>query len=153
VQRGEFRADLYARLAGHVVVVPPLRQRRADLGVLVAALLERYAPNGGRTTSFAPQALRTFFLHDWPQNVRELEMALRLAGARAGWSRIELVHLPEALQRTLHVEAHRERAQLTELMRTHEGNVTAVARELSTSRSHVHRLARRHGLELQQFRR
>src|SRR5688572_8238992 len=71
-----FRSDLYARVAGHVVRLPALRDRREDLGLLTGAVLRRYAEPGA-PLSMSRSAARALFRYDYPLNVRELEHALR----------------------------------------------------------------------------
>jgi sigma-54 dependent transcriptional regulator, acetoin dehydrogenase operon transcriptional activator AcoR len=95
VALGEFRADLYARLSGHSFVVPPLRERREDLGLLTVALLQRLAP--GRDVRFEPDAARALCRYDWPLNVRELEQCLMSALVLARGGPIGLEHLPAAV--------------------------------------------------------
>ena len=88
--RGTFRKDLYYRLQGFVVTVPPLRERRGELRALAAAL----AP-GRELTEGAHAALAAY---TWPGNVRELRNALRSAALLAGAGPIDVVHLPEAIR-------------------------------------------------------
>ncbi len=89
----KFRADLYARVAGIKVTLPPLRERREDLGLLVATLLARAGvdPSHG---AFDVQAARALFRYPWPMNIRELEKALAAAVVLAGEAPIECEHLP-----------------------------------------------------------
>ena len=71
---GRFRADLYYRLATYPVTVPPLRERRSDIPLLVAALLTRYAERYAKTVQgVSDRAMQVLVAHDWPGNVRELE--------------------------------------------------------------------------------
>ncbi len=78
VQDGTFRPDLYHRLAGAVVEIPPLRQRPRDLEVLLAGLGARArAEIGGPVRGFLPEALAHLRRHSWPGNVRELENFVR----------------------------------------------------------------------------
>jgi hypothetical protein len=92
-----FRRDVYVRLAGHHVVIPPLRDRREDIGSIAAALFRRIAP--GRTElrvdRLAAYALMTYA---YPLNVRELENALRDAIGLASEDEILLEHLPPAMR-------------------------------------------------------
>jgi len=97
VAAGRFREDLYARLTGVTIELLPLRERRADLGMLMRALLAR-TPKG-HEARFAPAALRAIMRHDWPRNIRELEKALSSAVALAAGQVIELRHLPPAVCR------------------------------------------------------
>ena len=95
VALGEFRADLYARLSGHSFSLPPLRERREDLGLLTAALLQRLAP--GHDVRFEPEAARALCRYDWPLNVRELEQCLMSALVLARGGAIGPEHLPAAV--------------------------------------------------------
>ncbi len=80
VKKGRFRADLYYRLAAANVAIPPLRERRENLGALVAYLIERLnGLHGRRIKSISAQALRLMEAYEWPGNVRELCNALHTA--------------------------------------------------------------------------
>jgi len=103
VESGRFRRDLYARLYGHTVVLPPLRQRRVDLGLLARRMLA--AIGGGRGVRIAPMALRAMLRHDWPLNIRELEKVLATAVALATDGVIEAMHLPPALRARMRPDA------------------------------------------------
>jgi transcriptional regulator with PAS, ATPase and Fis domain len=72
---GRFRADLYARLAGVVVRMPPLRARRGDILVLAERFLTQSPPAAERRLS--AQAAERLLLHPWPRNIRELVSAMR----------------------------------------------------------------------------
>jgi transcriptional regulator with GAF, ATPase, and Fis domain len=99
VDRGEFRQDLYARLAGYTVQLPPLRQRREDLGLLIGALLARHAAAGGTAVpAIDAAAARALFLYPWPRNVRELDSCLMAAAILAGTEPIQLDHLPAEIR-------------------------------------------------------
>jgi DNA-binding NtrC family response regulator len=74
VEGGRFRADLLARL-GHVIEIPPLRERREDIPRLVEHFLARY-DRGPRRKSFAPDAVAALQAHHWPFNVRELQQVV-----------------------------------------------------------------------------
>jgi DNA-binding NtrC family response regulator len=166
IARGLFRRDLYARLCGHVIHLPTLHTRLEDLGLLIGGLLQRLDPAGPPRT-LARAAARTLFRHGWPLNVRELEQALRSALATmtgdeitAGDVRLitdeelaaapatEAAGVPAAPQ-----ESGTTRDRLVALLSQHGGNLSAVARGLSTSRTQVARLLARHGLSPDDFRR
>lgn len=100
VEAGRFRADLYFRLATFPLRVPPLRERREDVPLLVDALLDRMAQAARpRPAGVSKEALAALEAHRWPGNVRELQNVLELAALRAGAGIVELAHLPEELRR------------------------------------------------------
>jgi DNA-binding NtrC family response regulator/tetratricopeptide (TPR) repeat protein len=90
VARGEFREDLYYRLQGIVLEVPPLRARIADLPLIADAILQRVAvERRAAVQRLSPRALALLARHAWPGNVRELENALRTAALFAEGPLIE----------------------------------------------------------------
>ncbi|HET9626646.1 MAG TPA: sigma 54-interacting transcriptional regulator, partial [Kofleriaceae bacterium] len=154
VARGRFRRDLYARLCGYVIHLPPLRARLEDLGLLITRLLARLAPDGP-PRSLSRAAGRALFRHGWPLHVRELEQVLRTALATATGDEIGVDDLrlaPPACDAAPAAPAA-PRDRLTVLLDKHAGNVTAVARDLATSRTQVRRLLARHGLASDAFKR
>jgi two-component system response regulator HydG len=98
---GEFRRDLYERLRGFTLRVPPLRERRADLPLLVKCFVDEYNVKYGRECTVPEQILDSLFRHRWPGNVRELRSAVFQAAAYAQNARgpISAVHLLDAAQR------------------------------------------------------
>jgi transcriptional regulator with GAF, ATPase, and Fis domain len=161
VADGRFRRDLLARLSGLVVELPPLAERREDLAMLIAALLE--AGDLGNL-ALTPAAARALFIHDWPDNVRELGMALATAGALAGRGPIDLAHLPRPLRapapgsaeapeaEPLSDDERAQREQLEALLAEHGGNISAVARAAGKARWQIHRWMRRFGIDPARFR-
>src|SRR2546428_2329063 len=83
IAEGWFREDLYFRLKGLVLPLPPLRERRQDIAPLAARFLEEAAAEAGRRVSLSEAALLALERHDWPGNVRELQHCLRQAVALA----------------------------------------------------------------------
>jgi DNA-binding NtrC family response regulator len=98
---GEFRRDLYERLRGFTLRVPSLRERRADLPLLVKCFVDEYNMKYSRECTVPEQVLDSLFRHSWPGNVRELRSAVFEAAAYAPSARgpISGVHLLEAAQR------------------------------------------------------
>jgi transcriptional regulator with GAF, ATPase, and Fis domain len=151
VRRGQFRADLLARLSGFTVRLPPLRHRRADLGQLTAELLLRHVPSRAHAVEFTPDAQRLIATWQWPENVRELEKALMAAVLLAGEGPVDVEHLRRETSAPT-TESVNPGASLREALVRHRGNLTQVARELCTSRAQLHRLCQRYGLNPNDFR-
>ena len=144
VERGAFRADLFARLAAVTVQLPPLRARIDDLPMLIDHLLARA---GARATIDA-DALEALARFHWPQNVRQLDYTLRRAVALSP-AQITLEHLPDELRGHYRAQkpaaAPRARADITReqlevVLREHNGNVRRVGQALGIPRSRLYRL-------------
>src|SRR5205085_1429782 len=98
-QAGRFRQDLYYRLNVVQIDLPPLRERREDIGLLASYFLERLAARAGRRgLEFSPEAAALLERYDYPGNVRELENAVEHAIAVAEGRRILPGDLPAALR-------------------------------------------------------
>jgi DNA-binding NtrC family response regulator len=174
-----FRADLFARISGFTIKLPPLRWRREDLGLLIASLLRKLAPDRAGKVSFTCEAARALLRHRWPMNVRELEQCLKSALALAGGQPIDLPHLPVPVRRAgggtpaepapelrdlrpsepppapalpLSPEDEKRRDELAGLLREHRGNVAAVGRVMGVARMQIHRWVKRYDLRLEDFR-
>ena len=174
VLAGTFRADLLARLSGFKLLLPPLRERREDLGLLLASLLRRHF-EGKAAVRFTADAARRLLSWHWPLNVRELEKCLTTAVVLAGEGKVELAHLPAALLATpaapvgpagapagapkpaapkapLSPEDQQLRAQLEALLAQHGGNVSAVAAAMGKARFQIQRWIKRLALDPEQHR-
>ena len=93
---GTFRKDLYFRLNVVTVHLPPLRERRSDIPVLVHHFLDRYAK--GSHIQVTPQAMKSLLNYDWPGNVRELENCIARAVTLGDRQTIDVVDLPPAIR-------------------------------------------------------
>jgi two-component system nitrogen regulation response regulator GlnG len=93
MKEGKFREDLYYRLNVVTLNLPPLRERRRDIPLLVEHFLGKYAPELGER-GVAPEALDRLVGHDWPGNVRELENVVQRAMVMATSGVILPEHLP-----------------------------------------------------------
>lgn len=91
---GEFRQDLYYRISAFPITLPPLRQRREDIGLLVNSLLQR-GDIGQRRLTVSPQALAQLQHYPWPGNIRELRNVLERASLFADDGVIRSVQLPQ----------------------------------------------------------
>ncbi len=96
VERGLFRQDLFYRLSGVDIRVPPLRVRRDDILELATYFLARH--RAARRLDFAPAAADALLLYDWPGNVRELERVVEAVVVLANGERIDLDDLPPAVR-------------------------------------------------------
>jgi DNA-binding NtrC family response regulator len=99
-QAGRLRSDLWARLAGYLLCVPPLRERKEDIPLLVGRLMRSQTPGGSRETwRISPDVLDALAAHDWPGNVTELrDVIVRgLLACRGG--EITLADVPAEIRR------------------------------------------------------
>ncbi|MFN8665604.1 MAG: sigma 54-interacting transcriptional regulator [Gemmatimonadaceae bacterium] len=97
VATGRFREDLFYRLRVVPIHVPPLRERRDDLTLLIPHLLERIGQRRGRALRLSPAALDALVSWEWPGNVRELENALEYATALCDGQTVQVAHLPPGI--------------------------------------------------------
>jgi DNA-binding NtrC family response regulator len=99
VRRGNFRSDLFYRLNVIAIELPPLRERRDDLILLIDRFLQDLAGEGGEPKALAAEAMDAVMVYKWPGNVRELQNALEHACVMCRGSLIEAAHLPERITR------------------------------------------------------
>ncbi len=95
VKKGKFREDLFYRLQVVPVVVPPLRERRSDIPLLVDFFLERNRERLGGSWSFTREAMVQMWSYDWPGNVRELENMVERLVILSDEPVIDVALLPE----------------------------------------------------------
>jgi transcriptional regulator with GAF, ATPase, and Fis domain len=155
-----FRHDLFARLAGFRIQVPPLNERRTDLGVLIGALHSRTFT--AEHPGFEIDAARLLLRYPWPLNVRELEQALATAQVLAGTEVVRAEHLPDTVRSgrppgaprpvVLSEMDQKVRDQVVAALREHQGNVSAVARALDKDRKQIQRWIKRFGLDPSTYR-
>ena len=101
VEEGKFREDLYYRLCVITIGLPPLRERKEDIPLLVEALVSRAARENGRAVPpVTPEAMKALLDHDWPGNVRELENVLERAVV-LGPGIVDIEQLPDAVRRSV----------------------------------------------------
>jgi transcriptional regulator of acetoin/glycerol metabolism len=159
VESGEFRSDLYYRLNGLSVSLPPLRQR-SDLTALINIIMQiEHADN----VKITPEVMDIFKQHPWPGNIRQLHNVLRTALALADGSPVSELHLTqdfideiktadkaEALSETMLLNNQNlddvTTNAIVKAMEKHSGNVSAVARQLNISRNTLYRKLKALGL-------
>ncbi|MGN6529983.1 MAG: sigma-54-dependent Fis family transcriptional regulator [Burkholderiaceae bacterium] len=154
VEAGRFRDDLYWRLNGLALTLPPLRERQ-DRPALVARMLRELAPE--RTLRLAADVAAAMARYRWPGNLRQLHAALRTACALADDAELEIgwAHLPDDLAQDLRDAASvrlpfdeqadlrlQSRRMLREVVAACEGNLSEAARRLGISRNTLYRKLR-----------
>jgi DNA-binding NtrC family response regulator len=98
VREGRFREDLFYRLNVITIELPPLRQRKEDIPLLVEHFLKKYAEENDRPVrSITPEALRPLMAYSWPGNVRELENVIERAVVLSSGTEISVDLLPDSM--------------------------------------------------------
>jgi DNA-binding NtrC family response regulator len=148
VREGRFREDLYYRLNVIPILLPPLRERRTDVPLLIDHFLAKYA-QPGRPREVGPEALEFMMAYDWPGNVRELESVIERALLLGEGDAVQPIDLPAAMRsralggrRAFGLEIpddgidldDLERALIEKALKKAEGNVTRAARLLGLTR-------------------
>jgi two-component system response regulator HydG len=98
VQEGKFRKDLYFRLNVVTLKIPPLRERKQDIPLLVSHFLEKLARSSGIQRTISDEAMKLMLAFDWPGNVRELENCLERACALSSGPLMHVADLPTGIQ-------------------------------------------------------
>ena len=145
VLQGRFRDDLYYRLKGAHIELPPLRAR-SDLAVMVTRMLKGHA--------ITPVALQRLLAHAWPGNLRELRNVLDYAVSLCNEGTIDLDDLPDLPVTDLHGQAETPADAtgdsgpdaLLQALRAAQWNVSAVARQMGLSRMTLYRRMKRAGI-------
>ncbi len=153
VAAGRFREDLFHRICGATVSIPPLRRRREDVLVFARQCLARAAEDGSAFAMTAP-FLERLLLHRWPGNVRELERTMGEAMMQATVEEeatLLVSHLRPALL-SEQAGADDELARVRQALLQAGGKVTLAAADLGVPRSKIYNLLKRHGLRAEDFR-
>jgi DNA-binding NtrC family response regulator len=152
-----FRQDLYYRLSVIVIRLPPLRERRGDVGLLIEQFLRASSLRRGRSVTITPAAVTALSNYDWPGNVRELENTIeRLVVFSRG--EIDVADLPpaiagapqlrERLFEGLPTLDELERRYLIHVLHTVGGNRSRAAEALGIDRRTLYRMAERFDIDL-----
>ena len=161
IGEGDFREDLYYRLNVFPIYLPPLRERKTDVTLLVDHFIEKYAKNHGRNvTRISTPAIELLTSYHWPGNVRELENCIARAVLLAQDGVVRAHHLPPTLQTggssgttqsgsLEEMMATYEREILVEAMKNAGGNQAGAARALSTTPRILSYRLKKHGLQTQ----
>ncbi len=159
VRKGQFRQDLYYRLAVVRLTMPPLRERREDIPMLTRHFLQKYAKRSKvKPKPVSREAMSALVHYEWPGNVRELENAIERALVMGSSDAVLLEDLPESLlEQESPAELHEGKyhASVKELKKqliadaveqTH-GNYVEAAGILGVHANYLHRLIRNLGLK------
>jgi NtrC-family two-component system response regulator AlgB len=131
VKTGRFREDLFYRLDVVEIVIPPLRDRREDIGPLAEGLLAFFAwQNHRRILGFAEEASEALKNYEWPGNVRELRNAIERAVLLCTDDRIGIHHFPLKLKPLERLPGAGDPVTMEELERTHIRRVLALSRSI-----------------------
>jgi two-component system, NtrC family, response regulator AtoC len=160
VQEGKFRDDLFFRLNVVRITMPPLRERKEDIPLLVRGFLRHFCKaNDKPLLDLTADAMNAFLTYDWPGNVRELRTAIEHGVVMATGPKITLRDLPMAVRQAAGASLPRgispakafgekmnpldlqetERKLVLQALATTRGNVTAAAKKLGISRRTLHR--------------
>ena len=160
VREGKFRDDLFFRLNVVRITMPPLRERKEDIPILVRGFLRHFCKQNNKPLlDLAPDAMDALLTYDWPGNVRELRTAIEHGVVMATGSKITLRDLPMAVrqaamaklpggvsaidalaEKTSPLDLHEtERRLIAQALAATNGNVTAAAKKLGISRRTLHR--------------
>jgi len=152
VKAGSFRPDLYYRLHVFCIDLPPLRDRREDIPLLVCYFLKKFCASTNRPVpEISTDALDLLMRHDWPGNVRELENAVERAlvvgrgtEIRASDFSFQFQGAPPAAGKTLD---DIERAHIERILQETQHNLSRAARILDIDRTTLYNKLRRYGLK------
>ena len=149
IEEGTFRRDLYYRLNVFPIHLPPLRERREDIPLLVDHFVRRFSASmNKRVVRVSPQAMSLLSRHNWPGNVRELENAVERAMVVAqGLELLEQdfsLKLPSAENPARTLE-EMERAHILSVLEECDGNQTLAAKILDIDRVTLHNKLKKYG--------
>jgi transcriptional regulator with PAS, ATPase and Fis domain len=153
VERGDFREDLFYRLAVFDIQIPPLRERSSDIVPLAESFLQEIGRSLGRPSAGLTRDARQALLqYDWPGNVRELRNVLERAAILSEGALIDTSHLAlQPTSRSLRSDTTDlsvvERTTIAKVLQECRGNKTKAARRLGLTRTQVHLRIRKYGLE------
>jgi two-component system response regulator GlrR len=152
VKQGLFREDLYYRIHVIPITLPPLRNRREDIPVLVDHFLKKYRGQmDKKITGLTPPAMQRLMLHDWPGNVRELENTIEYAVAMTEQQVIgEDLILPakgmpdEAIKPLKEARENFDKSYLIRLLELTRGNVSSAAALAGRYRADLYTLLKKY---------
>lgn len=157
VRTGGFRQDLYFRLNVVQIKLPPLRDRKSDIPLLVNSFLEKFSDLQRPIRTISEDAMRRLMAYDWPGNVRELENAVERAVALGSGPILHIGDLPSNLQQNsnekplesneLTTIEEMERRFILRALRETNGDKLAAARLLGIGKTTLYRKLKQYGTE------
>jgi len=157
MKKGTFREDLYYRLNVIPIFVPPLRERKDDIPLLVSHFLQKFSQERGKEIkSFSPEVMEILLAHSWPGNVRELENVIDHAIIIAKQDKILTKDLPQfLLQKPLPTQElttlqDYEKNLILKTLKETNWNKHKASKRLNINRSTFYGKMKRYGLEKEQ---
>jgi DNA-binding NtrC family response regulator len=157
IRTGGFRQDLYFRLNVVQLKLPPLRERKSDIPLLVNSFLEKFSDPQRPLRTISEDAMRRLMAYDWPGNVRELENAVERAVALGSGPILHMGDLPSNLQQggsdksldsdELTTLDEMERRAILRALRETNGDKLAAARLLGIGKTTLYRKLKQYGTE------
>jgi DNA-binding NtrC family response regulator len=158
IRAGGFRQDLYFRLNVVQIKLPPLRERKSDIPLLVNFFLEKFSDPQRPIRTISEDAMRRLMAYDWPGNVRELENAVERAVALGSGPILHIGDLPSNLQQgssekslesnELTTIEEMERRFILRALRETNGDKLAAARLLGIGKTTLYRKLKQYGPEV-----
>jgi DNA-binding NtrC family response regulator len=157
VRQGQFRQDLFFRLNVVQIKLPPLRERKSDIPILVNSFLEKFSDSNGNARTISEDAMVRLIAYDWPGNVRELENAIERAVALGSGPLLHVGDLPSNLQHGVGDRIPRndelmpleelERRAILRALREAGGDKLAAARLLGIGKTTLYRKLKQYEAE------
>jgi two-component system response regulator AtoC len=170
VEQKQFREDLYYRLNSFPIVIPPLRQRRGDILILIEHFIKEFNKKFNKNTKgFTKKALKFLYDYDWPGNVRELENTIERCVILAERETLDVADLPPHIKsytgamsvdlngglfspdmKVIPLEKLKEEA-IKHALKVAEGNIVEAARMLQVGRATIYRLIEKYNIDAKQI--
>ncbi|MCH7761178.1 sigma-54-dependent Fis family transcriptional regulator [candidate division TA06 bacterium] len=160
VTRGIFRSDLYFRLSTITISIPPLRERRDDVSVLVQHALEKFGPESKKEkVTVEDRAMEALVTYDWPGNVRELENVIERALVLSRGMEILVKDLPRRIRKAeVEVEwsgllplEEVKRMHILRVLQEVRGNKSQASKILGIGRKTLYRKIEEYGIDLKKL--
>ena len=165
VERREFRQDLYYRLKGIAIHLPPLRDRVDDIPLLAYHFLAKYRRDR-KAERIDPQALKALQAYKWPGNIRELEHVIEYALSMAEQESIQITDLPEEFVKRVadrvsspdswanapfsKAKEEFEKIYITQILKESNWNISEASRKAQMFRQNLQQKIRKYGIKVEE---